>query len=218
MLTSLFKRPKEANPVSATRGVNSSNSHKYSNFLKIVDTDYGKTPPSGFLPIQPTAKSTKYLGIRPPSRSNSNVYFSLLAAFCTSGYLRAPPVEKGRGRVGVPVVEGQIVLHQCGQDGNLILGTVVEDLLGECSLVHISAISAQLLVHEALLRGSELTTGNGRVVRSECPIELDVVASNRVIQVIQNRFNSLWQHCRPCLVSSRSGSMDYSRGNCSWDS
>jgi hypothetical protein len=93
--------------------------------------------------------------------------------------------------VGMPVVEGQVILNQGGEDWNLILGVVVQNLLGQFCLVDIVAVTAQLLVHKALLRGSELAAGNGRVARNECAIKLNVIAGNRVIRIVQDRVKVL---------------------------
>lgn len=42
-------------------------------------------------------------------------------------------------------------------------------------------------MHETLLVGSELAAGDGRIARGKCPVELNVISSDRVIGVIQNR-------------------------------
>jgi hypothetical protein len=88
--------------------------------------------------------------------------------------------------IRVPVVEGEVVLDQRGQDWDLVLSIVVEDLLGKFGLVDIVPVAAQLLVYEALLRGGELALSDVGIAGSESAIELDVVASHRVIGIIQN--------------------------------
>lgn len=89
--------------------------------------------------------------------------------------------------IGVPVVEGQEVLHQASHDGHLFLGVVVDDLLGQLGLVDTVAISAQLLVHKALLGRGERARGDGIVVGGERLIEFDVVAGHRVVWVVHDR-------------------------------
>lgn len=78
----------------------------------------------------------------------------------------------------MPVVEGQVVLHQGSEDWNLILSIVIDDLLGELGLVDIVTVAAQLLVDEALLVGNEFSRGNVLITRSKSAIKLDVVSGN----------------------------------------
>jgi hypothetical protein len=80
--------------------------------------------------------------------------------------------------VGVPVVEGQVVLYQGSEDWNLVLSIVIDDLLGELGLIDIVTVAAQLLVDEALLVGSEFSRGNVRITRRKSAIKLDVVSGN----------------------------------------
>ena len=91
----------------------------------------------------------------------------------------------------MPVVEGEVVLDQRGEDWYLILGVVVQDLLGQFGLVDIISVTAQLFMHKPLLSGSELAAGNGRIAWGKGAIELNVVASNRVIGIVQDRIKVL---------------------------
>lgn len=82
------------------------------------------------------------------------------------------------------MVKGQVVLHQRGQDWNLLFGVVVHDLSRESGLVHLGAIVAHLLMDKALVVGNQLALGDQSVVRVEGAIELDVVAIDGVVRVI----------------------------------
>lgn len=89
------------------------------------------------------------------------------------------------------MVEGEVVLHERCEDWDLVLGIVVNDLFSQLGLVDIVTVTAQLLVDEAPLGGSELARGNSIVTGSECAIKLDVVSGDRVVGVIQNRVEVL---------------------------
>lgn len=84
----------------------------------------------------------------------------------------------------MPVVEGQVVLHQRSQNWDLLFGVVVHDLSSEDGLVDLGAILADLLMNKALVVGNQLALGDLSVVGVEGAIELDVVAIDGVVGVI----------------------------------
>lgn len=84
----------------------------------------------------------------------------------------------------MPVVEGQEVLHQRGQNWDLLFGVVVHDLGSEDGLVDLGAVLADLLANEALVMRNQLALGDLSVVWVERAIELNVVAVDGVVGVI----------------------------------
>lgn len=95
------------------------------------------------------------------------------------------------GDIRVPVVEGQVLLDERSQDRHLVLGVVVHDLLNEVGLLSLVFVETHLLVRKALVGGLELARGNGSVVRSILAIELDVVAVDGMVRVIDDRVEAL---------------------------
>lgn len=91
----------------------------------------------------------------------------------------------------MPVVEGQVLLNKGSQDRHLVLGVVVHDLLNKVGLLGLGLVEAHLLVRKALVGGLELARCNGGVVRSILAIELDVVAVDGMVRVIDDRVEAL---------------------------
>lgn len=99
--------------------------------------------------------------------------------------------ETYSGNIGVPVVEGQVLLDKGSQDRHLVFSVVVHDLLHEVGLLGLGLVETHLLVRKALVGGLELARGNGSVVWSILAIELDVVAVDGMVRVINDRVKAL---------------------------
>lgn len=93
------------------------------------------------------------------------------------------------GNVRVPVVEDDKVLSQGGDDGDLVLGVVVDDLGLENLLLLLLAVQADLLSEEAGHVGLQRTGLDGSVVRNKGAVKLQVVSGDGVVRVIDNRVN-----------------------------
>ena len=86
----------------------------------------------------------------------------------------------------MPVVEGQVVLNELGQDRHLLLGIIVKNLFRQGSILSIRIIAA-LFMHETLLGGSQLARGDRIVIRQESAVELNVVAIDIMVRIIEHR-------------------------------
>lgn len=89
--------------------------------------------------------------------------------------------------IRMPVVKGNKVLDEGGQDGNLGLGIVVHDLGGQRGFVGFGTVETELFLDEALLRGNQSAIGDGGVVGGKGAVELEVVAVDCMVRIIENR-------------------------------
>lgn len=90
----------------------------------------------------------------------------------------------------MPVVEGGVLVHQVHESGDLALGVVTHDL----AVSHRgreARVTVELALQETLVGGGQRAVGNGRIVRGESAVELEVVASHRVVRVVQDRVKVL---------------------------
>lgn len=85
----------------------------------------------------------------------------------------------------VPVVEGGKVVNQVHESGDLALGVVTHDLTVSGRGVD-ARVTVQLALHEADVAGLQSAVGNGSVIRGESSVELEVVASDGVVRVVQD--------------------------------
>lgn len=91
------------------------------------------------------------------------------------------------GVARVPVVERNKLFGEASENGNLLLGVVVHDLVGKDLLVLLGRVQTELLVDEAVHGRGKLLRLDVSVVWQEGAIEFNVVSWNAVIGVVKDR-------------------------------
>jgi hypothetical protein len=86
----------------------------------------------------------------------------------------------------VPVVENNELIGEVGEHWNLLLSVVVHDLVSKDSGVLLASVHAELLVNEALHGRSNGLGLDTSVVWGESSKELNVVAVNGMVGVVQD--------------------------------
>lgn len=90
------------------------------------------------------------------------------------------------GVARVPVVEGNKLLGEASDDGNLLLSVVVHDLVSKDRLVLLSRVQTELFMDETVHRRLKLPCLDGSVVWQEGAVELNIVSWDAVIGVVED--------------------------------
>lgn len=98
----------------------------------------------------------------------------------------------------MPVVEGGELVDQVHEGGDLALSVVTHDLAGG-GLGRDARPGAHLALDETLHAGGQRAICDGLVVGGEASVELEVVASDRVVRVVLDRVEVLG-HGSPLLA------------------